>query len=63
MQMRPIVWQSRARGARALAALGRTAEAEAKRAAAQLMVDEIGGLFAEPDLREKFLEQAHRAIA
>jgi tetratricopeptide (TPR) repeat protein len=63
MEMRPIIWQSRAKAARALAALGRVAEAEGKRAAAQMMVDEIGGLFARAELREKFLEQAGRAIA
>jgi ATP/maltotriose-dependent transcriptional regulator MalT len=63
MDMRPLIWQSRAKTARALAALGRVAEAEAKRAAAQSMVDEIGGLFADTDLREKFLEQAGRAIS
>ena len=63
LELRPIIWQARANAARALAALGRMAEAEAQRAAAQMMVDEIGGLFADPDLREKFLEQAGRALA
>jgi class 3 adenylate cyclase len=63
MEMRPIMWQSRAKAARALAALGQMAEAEGKRAAAQMIVDEIGGLFSDADLREKFLDQAGRAIA
>ena len=63
LELRPIIWQARAQAARALAALGRLAEAEAQRAAAHRMVDEIGAQLADPDLREKFLQQAGRAIA
>ena len=63
MGMRPIIWQARAKAAGALAALGRLAEANAERAAAQKMVGEIAGLFADADLCEKFLEQAGQVIA
>lgn len=63
MEMRPIIWQARARAARVLATLGRAAEAEARRAAAQVMVAEIGGLFSQADLRENFLAQAGRVMA
>ena len=58
MGMRPIVWQTCAESAHALAALGRQAEAEAKRDDAQAMIAEITGLFKDPGLRGKFVESA-----
>lgn len=58
MGMRPIVWQARAGAAKELELLGRTGEAEAKRAEAQAMVEEIAGLFADEQLRAAFLESA-----
>ncbi len=58
MQMRPLVWQARAGAARVLSEAGRTSEAEAKRAEAKDMVDEIAGLFKDEKLRGMFLESA-----
>ena len=63
MQMRPLVWQARAGVARVLSAAGRTSKAEAKRAEARDMVDEIAGLFKDEKLRGMFLEGATRKLA
>ena len=63
MQMRPLVWQARAGAAQALFGEGRTSEAEAKRAEAKDMVEEIAGLFKDEKLRGMFLESAMGKLA
>ena len=62
MGMRPLIWQARVGAARVFAALGQHSEADAKRAAAQDQVDEIGALFENEDLRSKFLESAQAQV-
>lgn len=62
MKMRPIVWQARAGAAKVLAAMSRTAEADAKRQAARAMIDEIAGLFQDAELRAAFVESAMKKI-
>jgi tetratricopeptide (TPR) repeat protein len=56
--MRPTVWQAQAGAARALEALGRASEAEAKRSEARLLIDEIAALFQDVQLRSLYLEGA-----
>ena len=56
MCMRPIVWQARAGAAQALAASGRSGEADAKRHQARAMIDEIAGLFQDDELRNQYVE-------
>ena len=63
MQMRPLVWQARAGAAQVLFGAGRTSKAEAKRAEARDMVDEIAGLFKDEKLRGMFLESATSKLA
>jgi class 3 adenylate cyclase/tetratricopeptide (TPR) repeat protein len=58
MGMRPYIWQARAQAARALSALGRSGEATAKRQAARQIVEEIAGLFANTELRDRFRAHA-----
>jgi ATP/maltotriose-dependent transcriptional regulator MalT len=58
MQMRPLVWQAQAGAAAVLSALGRAAEAEAKRRQARAVIDEIAGLFEDEKLGEMFAESA-----
>jgi len=60
--MRPMVWQARVEAAKVLDALGRTAEAEAKRRDARAMIDEIAALFTDENLRAAFVESAMRKI-
>ena len=62
MGMRPMVWQARVEAAKVLDALGRTAEAEAKRRDARAMIDEIAALFTDENLRAAFVESAMRKI-
>lgn len=56
--MRPVIWMARAAMAQALAAGGRSEQAQAKRVAAKAMVQEIAGLFEDRDLRQAFLSNA-----
>ena len=63
MQMRPLVWQARSGAAQVLFGAGRTSKAEAKRAEATDMVDEIAGLFKDEKLRGMFLESATSKLA
>ena len=63
MQMRPLVWQSRAGAAQVLSGAGRTSKAEAKRAEAKDMVDEIARLFKDEKLRGLFLDSATSKLA
>ncbi len=58
MQMRPLVWQAQVEAAKALSALGREVEAEAKRREARALIDEIAGLFTDAQLRAMFVESA-----
>jgi hypothetical protein len=58
LQMRPLVWQSRAGAAQVLSGAGRASEAEAKRSDAREMIEEIAGLFEDEELRGMFLENA-----
>lgn len=62
MKMRPLVWQAHAGAAQLLAAMGRAAEADAKRQAARAMIDEIAGLFEDDNLRAAFVESARKKI-
>ena len=63
MGMLPIVWQSQSKAALALAKLGRSDEALAKRGAAQAMIVKLAELFQGKDLRENFIEQAGQEMA
>ena len=54
-QMRPLVWQNRATAAKALSALGREQEAEAKRRETVEAIDEIARLFSSSDQRDLYL--------
>ena len=58
MGMRPLVWQARADAAQVLSASDRASDAEAKRAEARAMIDEIAGLFQDDDLRTKYVNGA-----
>ncbi len=58
MGMRPYLWQARAGAARALAALGRSDEAETSRAAAAATATEMGALFQDRGMAEAFLAHA-----
>ena len=58
MRMRPMVLQARVGAAQILAASGRSDEGEAKRAEAQAMIEEIGGLFEDQKLRDSYLGSA-----
>jgi tetratricopeptide (TPR) repeat protein len=58
MGMRPYLWQAQAGMAPALAALGRTEEAEASRTAAAATIAAIAALFKDDELRAKFLAEA-----
>lgn len=61
MGMRPVILEARTEAARWLASLGREAEAEVKRREARAMVEEIAGLFEDPEMRREYLENAARA--
>lgn len=63
MAMRPSVWQARAGAAKALHALGRASEADAKLREARAMIDEIAALFEDEKLRAAFVESAARKLA
>ena len=62
MQMRPMVLRTRLGAAQILAASGRSSEAEAKLAEARAMIDEIGGLFEDEELRDSYLETATKKL-
>ena len=62
MRMRPLVWQVRAGAAQALAASGRSAEADARRHQARAMIDEIAGLFQDDGLRNQYVESTTRKL-
>ena len=63
LQMRPLVWQSRAGAAQVLSSLGRTSDADAKIEGARSMIAEIAGLFQDESFRGKFLESATDKLA
>ena len=58
MQMRPLVWQARVGAAGVLSSTGQASKAEVKLGEAREMVNEIGGLFQDEDMRGMFLENA-----
>jgi tetratricopeptide (TPR) repeat protein len=58
LEMRPYVWQACVAAAETLEAAGRHEEAQAKRTAAQGMIQEIGGLLNDATLRQAYLENA-----
>ncbi len=60
--MRPVLWQVRAGAATALAAVGRQAEAEAKRAEARETVEAIAQTFEDDTLRGLFVENAAQKL-
>jgi class 3 adenylate cyclase/tetratricopeptide (TPR) repeat protein len=62
MGLRPLVWRSSAAAAAILNELGRESEAEEKRRSAQVMIEEIAGLFEDPSLSQKFLDNAQSHI-
>ena len=62
MQMRPLVWQARAGAAQLLSFSGQASKAEVKLGEARDMVDEIGGLFQDEDMRGMFLKNASRKL-
>ncbi len=62
MQMRPIVWQARAGAANVLEKSGKTKEADAKRKAARVMMEEIAALFEDESMRAAFVESANKRL-
>ena len=62
MQMRPLVWQSFTGQSRALSAMNQEGAAREKYDAAQEMIKEIGGLFEDQALREKFIQNATQKL-
>jgi tetratricopeptide (TPR) repeat protein len=56
--MRPIVWQARAEQAQVLESLGRPAEAQTKQEGGRAMIEEIGALIEDPEMRTAFIETA-----
>ncbi|MFQ5408163.1 MAG: hypothetical protein ACE5FI_07045, partial [Anaerolineales bacterium] len=62
MTMRPLVLRACAGAARGLDALGRTAEAGAKREEAHAVIDEVVRMFDDEELRETYLEHAHHLL-
>ena len=58
LEMRPYVWQACVASADVLAAAGREDEAQAKRIAARVIIEEIGGMLNDPTLRQAYLESA-----
>ncbi len=63
MEMRPVVLQARLGAAKVLAGLGREEDQEAKLAEARAMVEEIGGLFEDEDMRRRYIEHAAGQLA
>ncbi len=62
MEMRPAVLQMRAASAQILSGAGRNEEAKAKRAAAQITIDDIAGSFSDAELREIFVTEATKKL-
>jgi class 3 adenylate cyclase/tetratricopeptide (TPR) repeat protein len=58
LDMRPIIWRARAAAAETLLRAGAVEQAAAKGAAARATVEEIAGLFSDPDLRSAYLDNA-----
>jgi ATP/maltotriose-dependent transcriptional regulator MalT len=58
LDMRPTVWKAFAAASEALFAAGRDGEAKVKSEAARAVIQEIAGLFKDPDLRAAYLENA-----
>ena len=58
MEMRPLVLQARMGTAQVLAGLGRQEDQRVKLAEARAMVEEIGGLFEDEDMRRQYVEHA-----
>jgi tetratricopeptide (TPR) repeat protein len=58
MEMRPMVLQARLGSAQVLAGLGRKEDQDMKLGEARAMVEEIGGLFEDEEMRRKYLDQA-----
>ena len=63
MGMLPIVWQAQARQAQALLKLGRPAEAQARRVAAQAVIASLAEFFQDKELREHFVAYAGQKMA
>ena len=63
MQMRPMVLQLRLAAAQVLDGSGLPDEAAAKRAAARDTIEEIGGLFESPEMRQSYLESASKKLS
>lgn len=63
MEMRPLALQARLGAAQVLAGLGRGEDQEVKLAEARAMVEEIGGLFEDEDMRRKYMEHASGELA
>jgi ATP/maltotriose-dependent transcriptional regulator MalT len=58
LAMRPTIWRSCLYAAETLEAAGQAGEAQAKRQAAQGMIQEIGGMLNDETLRRAYLESA-----
>ncbi|MGB8647723.1 MAG: adenylate/guanylate cyclase domain-containing protein [Anaerolineae bacterium] len=63
MKMRPVVWQAHAHAARVLTALGRASQAAVEEQAARSMIEEMAGLFNDPEMRQAFVASASRRLA
>ncbi|MBI5028897.1 MAG: AAA family ATPase [Chloroflexi bacterium] len=62
MTMRPLLWQARAGAASILAKLGRESQAQQKRAAAKITIDEIAAMFKDEKLKTLFVENSMRQM-
>jgi len=63
MQMRPLVLQARLGAAQVLAAMGQAENQEVKLGEARDMIEEIGGLFQDEDMRRLYVENATSKLA
>jgi class 3 adenylate cyclase/tetratricopeptide (TPR) repeat protein len=60
LEMRPVLWQASLEMAKALDRLGEADQAETMRNQARAVAEEIAGLFADPALRQAYLENVGR---
>jgi class 3 adenylate cyclase/tetratricopeptide (TPR) repeat protein len=60
--LRPFIWEAQAGAAKVLAVLGRSSEAETKRAEALAMIDQIAGLFKNEEWRKLYIENARSKV-
>jgi tetratricopeptide (TPR) repeat protein len=63
MNLQPLLWKARIEKAKALSALGQTAEAAQAREEARTTIDELARYFTDPELRRNFLSKVTADLA